>query len=116
MGIRKPHEKISEVSEAKPRDIEYICNICVRSKNAANTIENQNENAEISKKVLILSIKHIKIVMDAMAKTFALKNITARVFELSCPIFLQTTDFAVAATVAKISKRYFIPLSFKYVS
>jgi hypothetical protein len=54
--------------------------------------------------------------MDAMAKTFALKNITARVFELSCPIFLQTTDFAVAATVAKISKRYFIPLSFKYVS
>ena len=65
IGIRNPHEKISEVREAKPLDIEYICSICVSKRKAANTRENQNEKADISKKLLILAEKHIKIINEA---------------------------------------------------
>jgi hypothetical protein len=54
IGIRKPQEYISELSEAKPRDIANICVICVKSKNAAKINARIKEKDEIPKKLLIL--------------------------------------------------------------
>jgi hypothetical protein len=67
---------MNELSEMSPCDIAKICVICVNSRNAANMSARIKEKVEISKKILILLMWHIKIVIAPMAKMFAFRNST----------------------------------------